>query len=80
MPSSDSAPQKDTLQDPINGRLELIFIGAIVLVGILVAAIWFVANNKGYGRGINPQPAAASAHQHPASTSTTAPANAPAAR
>lgn len=78
MPSSDSAPQKDTLQDPINGRLELIFIGAIVLVGILVAAIWFVANNKGYGRGINPQPAAASAHQHPASTSTTAPANAPA--
>lgn len=48
MPSPDSAPQKDSLkdsqkdilQDPINGRLALIFIGAIVLVGILVAAIW----------------------------------------
>lgn len=86
MPSPDNTPQndrqKDTLQDPINGRLALIFIGAIVLVGLLVAAIWYVANNKDYGRGINPQPAAASAHQRPASTSTTAPAteqaNAPA--
>lgn len=82
MPSSDSTPQrdshadsqKDTLQDPINGRLALIFIGAIALVGILVAAIWYVANNKDYGRGINPQPAAASTHQRPANTSTTAPA------
>lgn len=86
MPSSASTPQrdshadpqKDALQAPINGRLALIFIGAIVLVGILVAAIWYVANNKDYGRGINPQPAAASAHQRPASTSTTQPATAPA--
>ncbi|MGJ4096136.1 Ltp family lipoprotein [Corynebacterium macclintockiae] len=90
MPSSDSTPQrdshadsqKDALQDPLNGRLALIFIGAIVLVGILIAAIWYVANNKDYGRGINPQPAAASAHQRRASTSTTPlatePANAPA--
>ena len=86
MPSPDSTPQrdshadsqKDALQAPINGRLALIFIGAIVLVGILVAAIWYVANNKDYGRGINPQPAAASAHQRPASSSTTPPATAPA--
>ncbi|OFT36450.1 hypothetical protein HMPREF3166_01060 [Corynebacterium sp. HMSC08A12] len=85
MPSPDNTPQrdshadpqKDALQDPINGRLALIFIGAIVLVGLLVAAIWYVANNKDYGRGINPQPAAASAHQRPASTSATEPANAP---
>ena len=82
MPSSDSAPQKDTqkesLQDPINGRLALIFIGAIVLVGILVAAIWHVANSKEHSHSINTQPAAASAHQRPASTSTTAPATEPA--
>lgn len=81
MPSSDSTPQKDTqkesLQDPINGRLALIFIGAIVLVGILVAAIWHVANSKEHNHRINTQPAAASAHQHPSSTSPTAPATAP---
>ena len=81
MPSLDSTPQKDTqkesLQGPINGRLALIFIGAIVLVGILVAAIWHVANSKDHSHSINTQPAAASAHQRPASTSTTPPANAP---
>lgn len=81
MPSPDSTPQKDTqkesLQDPINGRLALIFIGAIVLVGILVAAIWHVANSKEHSHSINTQPAAASAHQRPASASTTPPANAP---
>ncbi|WP_293818863.1 Ltp family lipoprotein [uncultured Corynebacterium sp.] len=86
MPSPDSTPQKDTqkdsLQDPINGRLALIFIGAIVLVGILVAAIWHVANSKEHNHGINTQSAAASADQHPSSASPTepsaAPANAPA--
>lgn len=86
MPSPDSTPQrdshadpqKDALQDPINGRLALIFIGAIVLVGILVAAIWHVANSKEHSHSINTQPAAASAHQRPASTSTTAPATEPA--
>ena len=86
MPSPDNTPrndrQKDTLQDPINSRLALIFIGAIVLVGILVAAIWHVANSKEHNHGINTQSAAASAHQHPSSASPTepsaAPANAPA--
>lgn len=81
MPSLDSTPQKDTqkesLQGPINGRLALIFIGAIVLVGILVAAIWHVANSKDHSHSINTQPAAASAHQRPASTSTTPPTTAP---
>lgn len=86
MPSPDNTPQndrqKDPLQDPINSRLALIFIGAIVLVGILVAAIWHVANSKEHNHGINTQSAAASAHQHPSSASPTepsaAPANAPA--
>ena len=81
MPSPDSTPQKDiqkeSLQDPINGRLALIFIGAIVLVGILVAAIWHVANSKEHNHRINTQPAAASAHQRPSSTSPTAPTTAP---
>lgn len=85
MPSPDSTPQrdshtdpqKDALQDPINSRLALIFIGAIVLVGILVAAIWHVANSKEHNHRINTQPAAASAHQRPSSTSPTAPTTAP---
>ena len=82
MPSLDNTPQndrqKDTLQDPINGRLALIFIGAIVLVGILVAAIWHVANSKEHNHGINTQSAAASAHQHPSSASPTEPSATPA--
>ena len=82
MPSPDSTPQRESLQAPINGRLALIFIGAIVLVGILVAAIWHVANSKEHSHSISTQPAAASAHQHPSSASPTvpfeAPANAPA--
>lgn len=78
MPSLNSTPQKESLQDPINGRLALIFIGAIVLVGILVAAIWHVANSKEHSHSINTQPAAAVTHHHPANTSTTPPATEPA--
>ncbi|WP_155270009.1 Ltp family lipoprotein [Corynebacterium jeikeium] len=69
-PSPAPAPEPTSMQAPSQndsgnskGKLGLIVVGAIALVGIIVGGVWYATNSNDHDRGNNSQPTAASEEQ-----------------